>query len=278
MAAGFSVLFVLGSYFLFYKISKNHILAFILAAFTGLSGGVYQTLTLTGLSIVPIFIFVFILTKENILFLIIGMSISLFLIPVFYSFFFRYVDVQIRKQARELDSDLLFVSEYFLVSLESGMPLGNAIQGISKLKRPGARFFKKIYTEFKTGKDLEQALMEGSKNCPSDSMKILLKRLKDSLSIGVDLKVVLENFIEESAEKKILEIRGFSKKLNPLVMMYLLLGVVLPSLGVTFLMLGAAAMDITPSLLRLILIVIFLIMLVFQYVAYTGFKFARATI
>lgn len=239
---------------------------------------VYQTITLTALSSFALIFIVFMVTKSNLLFLMVGLGFSFLMIPFIYQFLFSFIDVQIRKQARELDSDLLFVSEYFLVSLESGLPLGNAIQGLSKLQRPGAKFFKKIYTEFKTGKDLEAALMEGSKNCASDNLKILLKRLKDSLSIGVDLKSVLENFIEESAERKIIEIRSFSKKLNPMVMMYLLLGIVMPSLGVTFLMLGATMINLTAEGLQLMLVVIFLLMLVFQYVSYSGFKFSKATI
>ena len=120
--------------------------------------------------------------------------------------------------------------------------------------------------------------MEWAKNCPSESLKVLLQRLKDSLSIGVDLKMVLINFIEESAEKKVIEIQGYSKKLNPLVMMYLLLGIVCPSLGVTFFMLGATFINLTPQGLKLILIVIFLTMFAFQYVAYSGFKFSKATL
>jgi len=206
------------------------------------------------------------------------MLFGIFIVPLIYNFFMGYIDVMIAKKGRELDGDLFYVSEYFLVSLESGLPLGNAIRELSKLDRPGAKFFKKIYTEFQTGKDLEGALEEGAKNCASELMKVLLKRLKDSLNIGVDLKGVLENFIEEAAEKKIIEIRAYSKKLNPLVMMYLLLGIVVPSLGVTFFMLGATFIGITPTGLKLILFVIFLLMLVFQYIAYSGFKFSKATI
>jgi hypothetical protein len=239
---------------------------------------IYQTLTMTFLSSFA-FLFIAIMTTKKYPIVMFGaIGFVIFLIPILYKFFLGYIDVLITKKGRELDGDLLFISEYFLVSLESGLPLGNAIQEFSKLNRPGAIFFKKVYTEFRTGKDLEASLMEGAKNCPSDSLKILLKRLKDSLSIGVDLKMVLINFIEESAEKKIIEIRGYSKKLNPLVMMYLLLGIVGPSLGVTFFMLGATFIGLTPAGLKLILIVIFLAMLAFQYVAYSGFKFSKASL
>lgn len=43
-----SLLFILGAYFLFWAISKNIALAFVLAIFTGFSGGVYQVLTWAG--------------------------------------------------------------------------------------------------------------------------------------------------------------------------------------------------------------------------------------
>ena len=107
---------------------------------------------------------------------------------------------------------------------------------------------------------------------------MLLKRLKDSLTIGVDLKTVLENYIEESSEKKIIEIKGYSKKLNPIIMMYLLLGIVVPSLGITFFILAATLLEMTPQLLKLILICIFLIMFAFQYITYTLFKFSKSTL
>lgn len=239
---------------------------------------IYQTVTMTALSTFAFLFIGIMVTKSYPLILIITTGSILVFSTIIYNFFLSYIDVMIAKKGRELDSDLLFISEYFLVSLEAGLPLGNAIQEFSKLDRPGAIFFKKIYTEFRTGKDLEGSLMEGSKNCPSESLKILLKRLKDSLDIGVDLKMVLINFIEESAEKKVIEIQGYSKKLNPLVMMYLLIGIVVPSLGVTFFMLGATFISLTPAGLKLILFVIFLAMFAFQYIAYSGFKFSKATL
>lgn len=239
---------------------------------------IYQTISMTIFSFVFLSIIVFLFTKSNLYNTLIGIFVCICLIPFFYNFWFGLVDVQINKLAREIDSDLLFVSEYFLVSLESGLPLGNAIEGLSKLKRPGGIFFKRIYTEFKVGKNFEEALDEGSNFSASENMKILLKRLKDSISIGVDLKLILKNFIEESSEKKLLEIKTFSKKLNPVIMMYLLLGIVLPSLGTTFFILGAAMINMTPNLLKYVLIFIFLLMFGFQYISYSMFKFSKSTL
>ena len=239
---------------------------------------IYQTLTMTIMSYFALAILSYFVFKEEFFMMLIVQGIVILFLPFVYSFWFSYVDVQIRRYARELDSDLLFVSEFFLVSLESGLPLGNAIQRIAKLDRPGGRFFHKVFMDFKTGKDLEKALEDASVYSASDSLKILLKRLKDSLNIGVDLRVVLANFIEESSEKKIQDIRAYSKRLNPVIMMYLVLGVVLPSLGVTFFILAAALLEISAEMLKYILIFIFLIMFGFQYISYSSFKFTKSTL
>lgn len=239
---------------------------------------IYQTLMMTVTSIIAFAVLIFMIFKRDFYMMFLVFLGLLFITPLIYFFWFRYVDVLIKKYQRELDGDILFVSEFFLVSLESGLPLGNAIKRLARLKRPGGEFFSRVFTDFKTGKDLEDALEDASIYSASNNMKILIKRLKDSLSIGVDLRVVLVSFIEESSRKKILEIRAYSKKLNPIVMMYLLLGIVFPSLGVTFFILGAAILEITPSFLAIIMSLIFMIMFLFQYMAYSAFKFGKSTL
>lgn len=239
---------------------------------------VHQTIFMSGLSSFAVLIIIFLFTKSNFIYLLVGLGVWVFLIPIIYTFWFSYVDVQIRKYGRELEDDILFISEYFLVSLQSGLPLGNAIQKFSKLNRPGGKFFKRVFTEFQTGKDLEGALNEAAGYSPSENLRILLKRLHDSLSVGVELNTILENFIQESSEKKVVDIQAYSKKLNPIIMIYLLLGIVVPSLGITFFILGATLMQITPSFLKLILIFIFLLMYGFQYFAYSAFKFSKSSI
>lgn len=239
---------------------------------------VYQTVSMTVLSYVAFAIIIFLFTRHDWKILIIGELGFLFFIPLFYKFWLSYVNVQIKKLGRDLDGDLLFVSEYLLVSLESGLPLGNAVENLARIKRPGGRFFKRIFTEFKTGKSFGEALEEGSVFSASYELKTLIKKLSDSMNIGVDLRIILDNFILDSSEKKLIEVKAFATKLNPVVMMYLLMGIVLPSLGVTFFMLAVAMMGVSAGLLKYILIFIFLIMFAFQYFAYSTFKFSKSTI
>lgn len=239
---------------------------------------VYQMFTLTIMSLIAFGVITFTVFKKDLIYFAFSIVVLIALIPVIFKFLLSTIDVQISKYGRLIDGDLMFVSEYFLVSLESGMPLGNAIKKLSDLDRPGAQFFKRIYLDFKTGKDLEKALADGALYAPTKSTKNLIKKLKDSLEIGVDLREILINFIHETSEKKVIEIKGYSKKLNPLIMMYLLMGIVIPSLGVTFLILGAAMVQLTPSGLKVVLGVVFVFMFLFQYMTYGGFKFGKSTI
>ena len=239
---------------------------------------VFQTLYLTFLFAGGLSIFFVILFSDSPMFLVSLIAIILVMIPLVYLFLFRLVDVKGAQLGREIEGDILFVSEYLLVVLESGVPLLNALEQLSKIDRPGGKFIERVLRDFKMGTDIEKTLKQAIEYCPSPSLKILLKKLKDSLSIGVDLDSVLANFVEEGAEKKLIEIRGYSKKLNPLVMMYLIFGIVIPSLGVTFFILFAAISAMGSDLLRVVLGVIFVVMFMFQYFAYSSLKFTKSTI
>jgi len=241
---------------------------------------VYKMLTMTIFILITALVFVYLISKKDMFFFGIGSLICLFLSPLLFKIMISIVDVQIVKLGRELDGDLLFASEYLLVALESGLPIGNAIENLGHVKRPSGRFFKRIYIEFQTGKSMDKALSDGIHFSASKNMKNLVKKLQDSINIGSNIRDVLVNFVDDSTSKKMIEAKAYSKKLNPIVMMYLLMGIVLPSLGITFLMLGMAVMSdgVGTALLKWVLIVIFLVMFGFQYFAYSIFRFKKSTI
>ncbi len=236
---------------------------------------VFNTLFMTGFSFVTLLIIFYLIFKSNLKFLVFSLLFLFLSIPLIYKFWLSLIDVEINKLGRELDADLLFVSEFLLVELQSGLPLGNAIEKISKVHRPSGRFFKRVYLDFKTGKDFERTLNEAIEYCPSEKLKNLLKKLKDSLYIGVDIIPILKNFIKYSNEYNLIKIKEFSKSMNPLIMMYLLLGIVFPSLGVAIFILGASIMNITPDFLKYLLIGIFFLVFLFQYFSFTMFKYKK---
>ena len=240
---------------------------------------VYQTIFLAFLLSFSIsFIILIVMINKFGQYVFFGLIIFITLYYIFFKFFFSYNSVKIKQIEREQDNDLLFILEFLLVDLKSGSNLGMSIENLSKIKRPTSRFFKNILLDIKIGTDIENSIKNSINYCASYNLKVIMKRIYDSLEIGGNLDLTIENQIKEFSQKKIIKIKGYSKKINPLVTVYLLLGIVLPSLGITFFIVGATVLNITPSFLGLILSVIFVIMFFLQYLFYSFFRFQKETL
>ena len=150
-----------------------------------------------------------------------GLIIFITLYYIFFKFFFSYNSVKIKQIEREQDNDLLFILEFLLVDLKSGSNLGMSIENLSKIKRPTSRFFKNILLDIKIGTDIENSIKNSINYCASYNLKVIMKRIYDSLEIGGNLDLTIENQIKEFSQKKIIKIKGYSKKINPLVTVYL---------------------------------------------------------
>ena len=240
---------------------------------------VYQIIVLSFFASFGIgFVLFVVLLKQFTNLLIFGIIAFPLIFLIFYFFFFNLVDVKVKQIGREQDSDLLFILEFLLINFKSGVPIGIAIESLSKIDRPTAKFFKEIHFDIKTGLDIETAIKNSIEYSASYDLKTIMKRIYDSLEIGGNLELTLENQIKEVSQKKIVKIKEYSKKINPIITMYLLLGIVLPSLGITFFIIGATILEITPDFLRIILGVVFAIMFFMQYLFYSFFKFQKETI
>ena len=61
-------------------------------------------------------------------------------------------------------------------------------------------------------------------------------QLSNSLKVGSDISETIENLIEDLTKEQMIAIRKYGQELNPYTMMYMLIAVILPALGITFLM------------------------------------------
>ena len=60
------------------------------------------------------------------------------------------------------------------------------------------------------------------------------------MKIGVDVTQFLRSTLEEIIEDQIVEIKRYGKKLNSVTLFYLLVGIVIPSLGMTLATIGVS--------------------------------------
>jgi len=170
--------------------------------------------------------------EKNILF-----AILIFIIVYAFGFFFimQTPRVYILKRKRAVDREVLFAGQYLLVKMQSGVPFFNAIEDASKSYGVAGQFFKEIVDDVNLGTPLEEALEKAARNTPSEGFKKILWQIINALRTGTDTTKALRTILEQITTEQMRQIRAYGKKLNSLAMFYLILAVVIPSLGLTML-------------------------------------------
>jgi pilus assembly protein TadC len=175
--------------------------------------------------------------------------VGVILYALIYTTLLKALDARISKRAKAIDKDALFAGRFLLIKLNSGKPLINALVEASQSYGVANTYFKEIVRNIELGTPLEKALDTASDACPSKKMKKVLFQINNALKIGIDVTQNLEAVLEEIAAEQLVEIQRYGKKLNSLTLFYMLLAVVVPSLGMTMFIVvaGLVSLDIGPS-------------------------------
>ncbi len=208
-----------------------------------------------------------------------GLS-KLLLLPVFILLFillFGYsllkIRAKIRKREREINKEVLFVGRYLLVKLYSGRPLLNALIETAKSRGIAAKYIKEIVDDISTGSTMEDALDNAMNYSPSDKLRKILFHVNNALQLGIDVTRPLELVLEEITKEQELEIKTYGKKLNTMVIFYMLVAVIMPSLGMAMAVVVSGFINF-PIRLREMLVFVFFIM-VLQFIFIALFKAVR---
>ncbi|MFP4567381.1 MAG: type II secretion system F family protein [Candidatus Woesearchaeota archaeon] len=177
---------------------------------------------------------------------------------IFFNFNIMSVKGRISKRQKEIDKDVLFAGKYLLVKLNGGQPLVNALLDASKSYGVASVYFKEIVREIELGKSIEDALDEATEYNPSQKFKKILFQINNALKIGIDVTKFLEATLNEIAEEQLIEINRYGKKLNSVTLFYMLLAVVVPSLGLTIAIVVASLANIDISIMHFAVVLFFL--------------------
>ncbi len=191
----------------------------------------------TAMFYLVLFLFLFI-------FLSIILLINLFPINILMSVAFAgfmlfagmyYPKIIVRKRMRELDKNLVPALRHLFIEVKSGVPLFNAMAGVTKGYGEVSLEFKHIVKDINTGSKEVDALNDSVKLNPSFSFRRALWQISNAITSGADVGEALQAIIEDLTKEQITAIRRYGQELNPWTMIYMLAAVIIPSLGVTFL-------------------------------------------
>ncbi len=211
------------------------------------------------------FIFV-ILEKQMSSLSILPLLFVLVLVLVFV-FMLQTPKVYIRKREREINKEVLFAGRYLLVKLESGTPLFNALIDASKSYGVAGKYFKEIVDDINMGTPIEESLENARKYNASKNFRLILWQIVTSLKTGAEVADSLRKTLNQITQEEIIEIKEYGKKLNSLVMFYMIIACVIPSLGVTMIVIVSSFMDLDIGMSHLFTVLFFLAIIQFLFIS-----------
>ncbi|MBT3465454.1 type II secretion system F family protein [archaeon] len=202
------------------------------------------------------------------------MTVALTLIIAFpiciifmYFYFMQLPMVKINRLNREISKEIVFAGRFMIIELESGVSLFKTLENIGASYKAVGAYFREIIEKVKIGTSLEQAVNEAVELVPSDPLRKILWQVANSLRTGSNVSRPLENVVETIIREQKIETNEYGRKLNPLAMFYMMMAIIVPSLGTTMLTIISIFAGLRISMPFLIAIVVVNGFIQFMFVA-----------
>lgn len=176
----------------------------------------------------------------------------IFVFAFFY--FLRYVDVKVEKMKRNINQEVVFAGRFLIIELESGVPFYDAFINLSKNYEIVGPFFNEIVEKVNLGTTMEEALNEAISITPSSELRKLMWQVLNSMRTGADVANSLNAVIDQIVRQQQIAVKEYGRKLNPLAMFYMIIAVILPSLGTTMLIVLATFLGFSMPLVALLIV------------------------
>ena len=155
---------------------------------------------------------------------------------IFYSFLIFYPRLLIEEKKQNLEKTLPFALRYLLVQVSSGVPLYNAIVDVaSSSKGEVSGEFLKVIKRTEEGIGFTDALEESSMKNPSHFYKRVMLQISNASRSGTDISNAISEIIKSVSNEQRISMKVYSSNLNILTMMYMMLTIILPTLGIVLL-------------------------------------------
>ncbi len=138
------------------------------------------------------------------------------------------------RRVGQIDKYLIFALKDILIHIRSGVPIFDSLataahSGYGLLSKEFEHAIRRINAGIPTEDALEQLALEN----PSHHFRRSIWQLANGMKAGSDVGSVLATVIDNLAAEQKIQIRRYGARLNPLALMYMMVAVVMPALGIT---------------------------------------------
>ncbi len=225
---------------------------------------IYRNLVLNFFILLIIFTSVLGLLKVR-QFYLYGFGLSLIISGFIYFSQYNYPRIYSLNKTRDIEKNLIPVMQDMLVQLNSGVPLFRIISNIADSDYGQvSNEFKRITNEMNSGTPQIEAIEKYAKINTSQYFRRVLWQLSNGMRAGSDMGVVVKEEIKNLGEEQTIQIQSYGSKLNPLVMFFMIIAVILPTLGTTFLIIIASMVGASGTMVKLLFATIFIFVVFIQ--------------
>jgi len=184
--------------------------------------------------------------------------VGLMAFPIIFFLMFNYMlkvpDVKISKKESGISREIVFATRFLMIEINSGVPIYNAFVNVSNVYPVIGSYFRSIIDQINMGTGMEDAINETLELVPSSNLRKILWQILNSIKTGADVSNALNSVLEQIINDQKIEVEEYGRKLNPLAMFYMLMAVILPSLGSTMMIIFSSFIGLEMDLAFLLTI------------------------
>lgn len=177
----------------------------------------------------------------------------------------NYPKIFALNKTRAIEKNLIPALQDILVQLNSGVPLFRILMNISQSDYGEvSEEIKRITKEINSGMPEIEAIENYAKINTSLYFRRVLWQISNGMRSGSDMAVVIKESIKDLNEEQSIQIQSYGSKLNPLIMFYMIIAVILPALGITFLIIISSFLNLSGDMVRLFFLTVFAFIIFIQ--------------
>ncbi len=165
-----------------------------------------------------------------------GIGLGLFMGAMVLVQVIMYPTLIVRNKVNNVEKNLVFALRAILVQLKSGISLFESMTMVARGDYGLiSEEFQKAVDEINTGTPEQEALERMSKNNPSPFLRKSLWQIVNGMNAGADISDILAETVSSMLREQKIAINKYGAQLRVLSLMYMMIGVIMPALGVTLL-------------------------------------------
>ncbi len=211
-----------------------------------IAAGIIVTIVMVGLMAGISALILLIAIKKDLLTIKIEaiLPVLIIVVPaVYFMYFVNYPKLQATKRNKLMEEEVVFATREIMIKIGSGVPIFNALLDVANGDYGVVSDeFKLAVEEIESGVPQEVALDHLARRVPSQSLRRAIDIMLNAIKSGSDVAGTLSLINDMLIKKQQSDMKSYAGELTPMSMAYMLISVVLPSLGMSvFVILGSLA-------------------------------------